>query len=401
MGGNDTASTPDPPAADPEEPFFTVEMLAAGPGDALWIEYGTQDDVHRVLIDGGMYNTDEVIKARLARTKEKVPHFDLIVLTHIDDDHMGGLLRLLIDKRVRLKTDDLWLNAWDQLPGTEPHPRTLGAAGAEFFTLLLRRRRIAPNRAFHGGAAAVSADGPLNPVPLAGRMQLTVLSPGIEQLEVLKGSWDKELADRKLDGDRWDDQSIVDWMHKEHPGRIDREYWLLGGKKKKRLEKVSTKDELRNAAESEFDEDTSPTNGSSIAVLAEFAGRACLLAGDAYPSVLAANLARLRQERADRGERLEITALKVPHHGSRANVSIEFVRELGCRRFLVSTDGSGNQRHPDTEGIARVVACSPQPVELYFNYDSRRTGPWANERLAAACCYQPFYGTDGWIPVRL
>jgi beta-lactamase superfamily II metal-dependent hydrolase len=399
MGGDGAISTGNPAAADREEPFFVVEMLPAGPGDALWIEYGTRDDLHRVLIDGGTYDTDEVIKARLAKTKEKTPHFDLIVITHVDDDHIGGMLRLLIDKRVRLTTDDLWLNAWDQLPGTRPHPR-LGVAGAEFFTLLLRRRRIAPNRAFNGEAAAALADRPLTPVRLAGGMQLTMLSPGIAELDSLKTVWQKELAERKLDGNGWDEGAIVNWMHEEHPPKIDKEYWLLGGRQK-RIGKVGNEDELRNAAESEFTEDGSPTNGSSIAVLAEFAGRACVLAGDAYPSVLAASLVRLRQERGERGERLEITAMKVPHHGSRANVSIELVRDLGCRRFLVSTDGSGRQRHPDTEGIARIVAYSPHPVELYFNYHSPRTDPWGDETLATAGGYQPFYGTGGSISVDL
>ena len=35
--------------------MFTIEMLPAAHGDCLWIEYGSGQEVRRILIDGGLH----------------------------------------------------------------------------------------------------------------------------------------------------------------------------------------------------------------------------------------------------------------------------------------------------------------------------------------------------------
>jgi hypothetical protein len=59
--------------------MFSVDMLPAGHGDALWIEYGDRDHPHRVLIDGGTGPTYDVLRARVASLPPDDRRFELMV----------------------------------------------------------------------------------------------------------------------------------------------------------------------------------------------------------------------------------------------------------------------------------------------------------------------------------
>ena len=76
---------------------LTVTFLDVGQGDAILIE---GPDGHRVLVDGGP--SGEAISSALGR---RLPFYDrrldLVVLTHPQQDHLGGLPRVLADYSVR------------------------------------------------------------------------------------------------------------------------------------------------------------------------------------------------------------------------------------------------------------------------------------------------------------
>ena len=50
--------------------MFAIEMLPADQGDALWIEYGSASNPHRVLIDGGTRRTFRTVKERAEKVAE-------------------------------------------------------------------------------------------------------------------------------------------------------------------------------------------------------------------------------------------------------------------------------------------------------------------------------------------
>src|SRR4030095_15178932 len=81
--------------------------------------------------------------------------------------------------------------------------------------------------------------------------------------------------------------------------------------------------------------DNAPANGSSIALLASFGGKRCLFGGDAYSEVLERSVRRLLEGGGE--ARLTLDALKVPHHGSRANLHDDPLSPAACRRSLGST----------------------------------------------------------------
>jgi hypothetical protein len=145
-------------------------------------------------------------------------------------------------------------------------------------------------------------------------------------------------------------------------------------------------------AAARFVSDAAPPNGSSITLLLEHDGGSILLTGDAFPGVLVASLDRLLAERGD--QRLGVGALKVPHHGSRANVSSELLARLDCRRFLFSTNGA-HTRHPHPEAVARALVAAPQGAELAFNYRTRHNEAWDEQTLRERHGYRTAYPADG------
>jgi hypothetical protein len=151
-------------------------------------------------------------------------------------------------------------------------------------------------------------------------------------------------------------------------------------------------------AASRFVRDRSVANGSTIAVLAEYGGRSCLLTGDGFPDVIAASLARLRQHREV--DSIGVDAVKLPHHGSRRNVSVDLLRSVACGTYLFSTDGSVFG-HPDPESVARVIRYGGPVPRLAFNYRSAQNRIWDDPQLMAHYQYQVSYPSETTPGLRL
>ena len=50
--------------------MFRIDMLPAGHGDCLWIEYGSKEESKRILIDGGTTGTYKRLKTRFENLPE-------------------------------------------------------------------------------------------------------------------------------------------------------------------------------------------------------------------------------------------------------------------------------------------------------------------------------------------
>jgi beta-lactamase superfamily II metal-dependent hydrolase len=344
--------------------MFRIEILPAAQGDALWIEYGQASDRHRILIDAGVRKTSGLLRGRIADLDTPKRRFDLLIVTHVDSDHIGGAPTLLADPSPGLHFDDVWFNAWRHL-----QPDQLGPVEGEILSRELDTSGWDWNAAFDGKAVVVKPTGKLPRHKLPGGMTLTLLSPTAERLQALRDEWKKVVEAAHLEAGVQDD-ALRDAARRR--GIPD----LLGDKL-----------DVEKLAASELVPDKAPANGSTIALLAEYEGVSCLFTGDAHPDVLQAGLARLCKER--KLERLRVDALKVPHHGSRFNVSTTALDLIETERYLFSTNGNQTE-HPHREGVARTIMRGGQPT-LFFNYRSETTEPWDDRHLQTQHRYHAVY----------
>jgi beta-lactamase superfamily II metal-dependent hydrolase len=351
---------------------IVVEALPAAYGDCLWVEC-RRDDARawRMVIDGGPPEA----AAALARRVDALPagerEIDVVVVTHIDSDHIGGVLPLL--ERTDVTFHDVWFNGLPQLPADERVQTRSVAEGEDLVRLLTGGTGSAPlpwNRVVEGRALATPGDRTFREFPLPEGPRVTLLSPTPRRLLALRGAWEGALA-RARRGEPEED---------EIPGPIE------------------PLDDLPALAATKTANDTSKPNGSSIAFLLQHRGASCLFGADAFTTVLGGALSALADARG--GHPIEVDAVKVPHHGSRKNVSAEALALVPAEHYLISTNGE-RFGHPDDVALARVVTTARRESTVWFNYPpTTRTERWAAPALTTEYAYSTRFG-DGLEPLRI
>src|SRR5690606_14679053 len=82
--------------------MIALHVLQADHGDCLLLEYGCERQPRYVLIDGGpsarIY--DAYMKPALLKIREQGGKLDLVVLSHVDNDHVIGLLNYFTELRL-------------------------------------------------------------------------------------------------------------------------------------------------------------------------------------------------------------------------------------------------------------------------------------------------------------
>jgi beta-lactamase superfamily II metal-dependent hydrolase len=372
---------------------FTLTMLPAHQGDALWIEYGEGNQIHRILIDGGTPPSAGAVRKRISNLPEPECRLELFMVTHVDTDHIGGVLRLLSGVPKELKVGQFWFNERRHLQ-PKPAGAVLGPLDGEILGSFLDQlgwdwNTWMAQQSGDGPEAVVVLDGEEPPpsFELPGGMVLTLLSPGLPEIETLRVAWKKELDENRLDPTSLDFAAQLSAaMHRKHIKPLA----VLGDVD------TATVDEL---ADQRFVQDDSPANGSSIGVLLEFDHRSCLLTGDAVPGALIGPIKRLLKSRGK--EKLRVDAVKLPHHGSQHNVNEELLDVLSSSRWLFSTNGQ-QHNHPDPQAVARVVRANQgKDSTLHFNYPrgaNARADRWSDRELKDRWGYQSVFAsnaTDG------
>lgn len=332
-----------------------IQMLPAVHGDCLLVEYGTDKRVYRVLIDGGVSRTYDTLRAQLLAIPPGERHLDLLVVTHVDADHIEGIVRMLTDTTLEIRIDDVWFNGYEHL--NEGAPLDFGGVQGEYLSAMIQKRRLQWNGATKGRALCVPEKGPLPVFHLPGDLNLTLLSPSPTTLAKMADAWEKEVRKAGLDP--------------AHPKEALEHLVQKGKKLIARFDEDEGPD-VEALATATYKGDGSPANGSSIAFLAEYQGKRILFAADAYAEVLENSIQRLLEARGI--QVLELDAFKLPHHGSRANLSPELVDMVRARKVLVSSSGA-LFHHPDEEAIARILTRRWSP-EFVFNYRSKENEVW-------------------------
>jgi beta-lactamase superfamily II metal-dependent hydrolase len=353
--------------------MLEMQLLPARQGDAIWIRWGDASQPHQILIDMGTEGVGENVRQRILALPEDKRFFELLVVTHIDRDHIGGVLTCLAEAEPikGFAVSDIWFNGFPHINGgrVTSNLEPMGAADGKRLSNWLAQQHW--NVAFDGRAVQRVSGQPGREVTLSDGLTLTVLGPTPERLKALESVWTVEVEKA---------------VSKEKP-KAKSGLESFGSKTPPQL---TGKHDLQHLADTRNDQDTSKPNGSSIALLLEYKGNRIILTGDAYAEDLVTAIKYL----SNGDQRLSVDAFKVPHHGSTNNMSASLVKSVDCKRWVFSTDGT-QFRHPDAVALARVIHYSNiRPVQLAFNVPSKYNGWWNNDDWQAMYDYKAEYGSS-------
>jgi hypothetical protein len=316
--------------------IFTLEALNAKHGDSLLLHYGKANKPRLIIIDGGpagVYRGSlrpRLQEIKSERSPDKPLQIRMLMVSHLDDDHINGVLALSNDlvemseagKELPYDILTLWNNSFDDIMGNgaEELSASLSAAvrplatggslpanlpltphGAAVVASVPQGRELRNNadalalsiNDLFGGIVAAPPKGKKT-VNIGDGLKFTVIGPNQSRLDELLIEWDAVI-------------------------------------KKKGL----AKDAEGRALAAAFIDD-SVFNLSSIVVLAEAEKKRMLLTGDARGDDM---LKGLEIAGLLKGGKMHVDLFKLPHHGSDRNVDTEMFRRITADHYVVSGDG--------------------------------------------------------------
>ncbi|MBD8253969.1 MBL fold metallo-hydrolase [Pseudomonas fluorescens] len=386
--------------------MLELKMYPAKNGDAFLINANGQ----YVLIDGGYASTyTSCISPDLAMLAERGERLSLVVCSHIDADHIGGLLAFFDDNgdpgSRRIEVDAVWHNSLRSVPYTSDgpdlgdhagvlqafkrrgfpvppalSPNPIGASQGSSLAKLLRSKGYHWN---HSDGSR-SIDNRCAPYTLGNQVQLEVLGPTLERLEALSKLWLQEMRRLGYRGKPLSNDLVDDAY----------EMWCSHAAQQSRVPSVRPIAARRDRTLADaYTPDTARANGSSI-VLVLSAGSACvLLLGDAW----AEEVVEALQRHYPGAQGLMFSAIKVAHHGSLCNTSPELLALIDAPCYLVSSNGS-RHCHPDFEVLAAIVD-RPATFErkLYFNYETASVQRLRSHSSQSGARFSVHVVKDEWI----
>lgn len=93
-----------------------IKALQAFHGDSILVSFSEDGKTRNILIDGGPGITyskrPKALKTEIEQILKRRENIDLLVVTHIDDDHIGGIIKLFeygeIDPKI---IKEVWFNS--------------------------------------------------------------------------------------------------------------------------------------------------------------------------------------------------------------------------------------------------------------------------------------------------
>ncbi len=305
--------------------IFNVKSLKAAGGDSFLIRFGNENKISNILIDGGdRYKyVSKMLNSEIKRLRDAQETIDLLVLTHIDSDHIGGLINMFILGNFKPYDDgkpfirEIWFNSGTLLNFAKNSEIKLRDLSIPI------PKSVKQDITFEGliNGSEVDWNGKWDKINdrnliLAGKekeingCKITVISPNKSTLLDIEQYWNSEL--RKI---RPKSRGIPDYSYS-----------------------------VRQLLNNKFVEDVSPPNRTSIVLILEYSRKKILLLGDTIPSLVCNSLGDGKFD-----------LVKVSHHGSKNNTEKEFLNKIDSQNFLISTNGNKAYNHPDKECLAKIA----------------------------------------------
>lgn len=303
---------------------ISISLLPASYGDCIFVS----SDGYNILIDGGIAQTyqdlhdrrnpDKPLKQFIEGLKSKGQHIDLLIVTHVDEDHIGGIKEWFgydypDDNFVR----EIWMNDDVELENISILQNSPAQAGGLLEMWRKKGREysndIVQGKEYDRGPFHIKVLAPLLNYRngIAEKISYTLQHSGAD-------NGTDALAIKELIAKKWKSKGIT------HENR------------------------------------------SSIALeLSTADGCKALLLGDAHIKDI---MDGLKHFYPNLSTPLQYDSIKLSHHGSMNNFNPKFLEMVEAKEYLVSTNGD-NFGHPDKEVIAQIIAKTNSRIG--FNYRER------------------------------
>ena len=301
---------------------ISLYALDAENGDCLLlVNHNTN---YTVLIDSGPKSSR--VSENLAKTIKNLisdREVDLAIVTHNDDDHIGGFKHFL---REGIEVKQFIFNHHDYVDKILQKPRNV--------------------------KVSLNQDIELN----------GMINNKIIPLELSESGY--------FIGKRFDDFNIE--FRSPNREKLEKySAWIQKEKKKQRNIKVARNksmlsiEEQRELArdDTNFVEDKREPNGSSLALDISFHGYRVLLLGDAHPTTV------IQSYENDNSDKIKYDLIKISHHGSEKNTNNKLLNIFECDHFLICSNAENNHNHPSPITIFRVLGDN-NDAKIYITKNS-------------------------------
>ena len=352
--------------------FFSLDVLRAHKGDCLMLHYGSKADPHLILIDGGPSDVYKPqMKPRLTRIHgargieegEPLP-VDVVMVSHVDDDHIQGVLELTKEQRgktpfLRLDVSSLWHNSFDDLLTTKPAELVAGFGAAS-----IEDRVGGGDSATEPGSALAS----IGDAGLAGDIDvdskeesqtfevLASIPQGRtlrDDAVALKWTPNKQFGKKLILATAAQKPVMLNDLKMTVVGPMQKELMDLQAAHDKFLKsKQAGENKTAEAALAAFSDDSVP-NLSSIVVLAEAGGKSILFTGDARGDKILKGLELSGRLKEGDNNTMHVDILKVPHHGSDNNMETIFFKRVTADHYVFS--GNGENGNPERNTMVMLL----------------------------------------------
>jgi len=290
-------------------------LLEAKTGDSFVVECGCS----AFIIDGGTNSTSKHLKKYLQHTDKELRG---IFITHVDRDHIGGLVKLFTNQNQIIGNKvPIYMNHPDLINVKTSDQDMVSYDDGEQLSDILNANGFK--------ILTVNTDDILE----IQDVKFEILNPTKELAASLSSNWKETQSNKNLDGS---------------DGLVSTESIVVDFSLKHEEYKKNLEDDIVNA--------------SSICFILSYMDRKILFLSDSHPDSISKKLK----------ENTKFDYVKISHHGSKFNTTLDLLDKIDCTKFVISTNGPRNYGHPAPSTISKIVeSCIKKghnSCDIIFNY---------------------------------
>lgn len=299
--------------------MLKIHIIDATHGDCVLLDF----DHSKILIDCGpkSFLARRDVLTNIENILGEDGTIDIAVVTHNDDDHIGGF-EYLLDTEIKIKT--MVFNSLQDIPDIIENVQKQISYNQDNILRqkLLEARGIQIHCLTRDSTPLILND-----------IRLTAITPTAEILERMLNDFEakKEREERK-----------------KRPKQIS----------SLKTKEITSEEALQRIQSGQdiFTKDTSITNKSSISLVIEYIGFSGLFLGDAHAEdvIEGLNILGFSNHQFD--------VVKISHHGSERNTNIELLSLLGKTDYILCANNETHHSHPNNITLARILSLDKNPT---------------------------------------